>query len=44
MRGHVYVSSTPWVAVTDASGAATIADVPDGPVELLAWSPEQLVD
>jgi len=44
MRGHVYVSSTPWVAVTDASGAATIADVPDGAVELLAWSPEQLVD
>lgn len=44
MRGHVYVSSTPWVAVTDASGAATIADVPDGAVELRAWSPEQLVD
>jgi plastocyanin len=44
MRGHVYVSSTPWVAVTDASGAATIADVPDGAVELRAWSPEQLID
>jgi len=44
MRGHVYVSSTPWVAVTDASGAATIADVPDGAVELVTWSPEQLVD
>ena len=44
MRGHVYVASTPWVAVTDAGGAATIADVPDGDVELRAWSPEQLVD
>jgi plastocyanin len=44
MRGHVYVSSTPWVAVTDAGGAATIADVPDGDMELRAWSPEQLVD
>jgi plastocyanin len=44
MRGHLYVSSTPWVAVTDASGAATIADVPDGAVELRTWSPEQLVD
>lgn len=44
MRGHVYVGSTPWVAVTDASGAATIADVPQGAVELRTWSPEQLVD
>jgi len=44
MRGHVYVSSTPWVAVTDASGSATMADVPDGDVELRAWSPEQLID
>jgi len=44
MRGHVYVASTPWVAVTDASGSATITDVPDGAVDLRAWSPEQLVD
>jgi plastocyanin len=44
MRGHVYVASTPWVAVTDASGSATIADVPDGAADLRAWSPEQLVD
>ena len=44
MRGHVYVASTPWVAVTDASGSATIADVPDGALELRTWSPEQLVD
>ncbi|MBW8778213.1 MAG: plastocyanin [Burkholderiales bacterium] len=44
MRGHVYVASTPWVAVTDASGSATIADVPDGAADLRTWSPEQLVD
>jgi plastocyanin len=44
MRGHVYVASTPWVAVTDASGSATITDVPDGAVDLRAWSPEQLVE
>lgn len=44
MRGHVYVASTPWVAVTDASGNATIADVPDGAVDLRTWSPEQLLD
>jgi plastocyanin len=44
MRGHIYVAATPWVAVTDASGSATIADVPDGAVDLRTWSPEQLVD
>ena len=44
MRGHLYVASTPWVAVTDASGSVTIADVPDGDVEVRSWSPEQLVD
>ena len=44
MRGHLFVSETPWVAVTDASGHAVIADVPDGPADLRAWSPEQLTD
>ena len=44
MRGHVFVANTPWVAVTDASGSATIADVPDGAAELRTWSPEQLID
>ena len=44
MRGHLFVSETPWVAVTDANGIATIADVPEGATELRAWSPEQLVD
>ena len=44
MRGHLFVSDTPWVAVTDANGTATIADVPDGAAELRAWSPEQLLD
>jgi len=44
MRGHLFVSETPWVAVTDASGHAVIADVPDGAADLRAWSPEQLVD
>jgi plastocyanin len=44
MRGHLFVSSTPWVAVTDANGTATIADVPEGAAELRTWSPEQLTD
>jgi len=44
MRGHLFVSETPYVAVTDAGGRATIPDVPDGPADLRTWSPEQLVD
>ena len=44
MRGHLFVSETPWVAVTDANGVATLADVPEGATELRTWSPEQLVD
>ena len=44
MRGHLFVSETPFVAVTDANGHAQIADVPEGSVELRTWSPEQLTD
>ena len=44
MRGHLFVSETPWVAVTDANGLATIVDVPEGAADLRTWSPEQLVD
>ena len=44
MRGHLFVSDTPYVAVTDANGHAVIADVPDGGAELHTWSPDQLID
>ena len=44
MRGHLFVSETPYVAVTDVNGRATIPDVPDGSADLRTWSPEQLVD
>ncbi len=44
MRGYLFVGETPWVAVTDANGVATLADVPDGPADMLSWSPEQLTD
>ena len=43
MRGHVYVSATPWAVVTDEQGRATL-DVPDGPGELMLWHPDQVVD
>lgn len=43
MRAHVYVSPTPWVAVTNAAGRAVISGAPDGAVELRLWHPDQLV-
>ena len=43
MRGHIYVSPTPWAAVSDDKGRATL-DVPDGPGELVLWHPDQVVE
>ena len=43
MRGHIYVSPTPWVAVTDNNGRAVLKDVPDGAGALRLWHPGQLV-
>jgi plastocyanin len=43
MRAHIYVSPTPWVAVTNAAGRATLAGVPDGAADLRLWHPDQLV-
>ena len=44
MRGHLLVTSTPWVAVTDEQGRATLPQLPDGQAELKLWHPEQLTD
>lgn len=44
MRGHLFVSETPFVAVTDGNGRAVIDDVPDGSADLRTWSPDQLTD
>lgn len=44
MRGQVYVSGTPWFAKTDANGAATLTDVPDGAAEVNLWHPDQLAE
>lgn len=43
MRAHLYASPTPWVAVTDAAGRATLRGVPDGAANLRLWHPDQLV-
>lgn len=43
MRAHIYVSPTPWVAVTDAAGRAVIEAAPDGAADIRLWHPDQLV-
>ncbi|MEP7328242.1 MAG: plastocyanin, partial [Betaproteobacteria bacterium] len=43
MRGHIYVSPTPWVAVTNAAGGAVLPGVPDGAADVRLWHPDQLV-
>ncbi|MFT3956603.1 MAG: plastocyanin [Piscinibacter sp.] len=44
MRGQLFVSGTPWFAKTDADGIAKIASVPDGPIQVTLWHPDQLQD
>ena len=44
MRGHVWVSTTPWVGKTDRSGVALIPDLPEGAAVLKLWHPEQVVE
>src|SRR3954463_13912442 len=44
MRGHVYVSDTPWAALTADDGMARFDAVPDGPVFLRVWQADQLID
>ena len=44
MRGHVYVSDSPWAALTGADGTATLEQVPDGAAQLKVWHADQLLD
>jgi plastocyanin len=44
MRGHVYVSESPWARITGADGQARIAAVPEGAARVRIWVPEQLSD
>lgn len=41
MEGYVVVVPTPYHAVTDATGAYTIKDIPDGTYTVKVWHPKQ---
>ena len=44
MRGHVYVSESPWAQRTTPEGQAVFDDVPDGAAQVRVWHGEQLID
>jgi plastocyanin len=44
MRGYVYVSDSPWAAVTNDAGVASFEGVPDGAAKVRVWQSEQLID
>ncbi|MEJ6022890.1 cupredoxin domain-containing protein [Ramlibacter sp. PS4R-6] len=44
MKGHVYVSDTPWAALTGDDGTASFDAVPEGPVFVRVWQADQLID
>jgi plastocyanin len=44
MRGHVYVSDSPWAMLTNAEGLANFDAVPDGAVQVKVWHADQFID
>jgi plastocyanin len=44
MRGHLFISNTPWYGVTDDQGRVRIEGVPDGQVEVRLWHPDQVTE
>jgi plastocyanin len=42
MRGHLFITPTPFVAVTDEFGRATLRGLPDGAAEVRLWHPDQI--
>jgi hypothetical protein len=39
MVGYIYVSDAPYFAITEASGAATLNDLPAGDYRIVVWGP-----
>ncbi|RYG10069.1 MAG: plastocyanin [Burkholderiales bacterium] len=44
MRGHVYVSDSPWTVLTGADGIASLEQIPDGAAQIKVWQADQLLD
>jgi plastocyanin len=44
MKAYVFVSDTPWAAVSGDDGNAVFEAVPEGPVRIRVWQADQLLD
>jgi plastocyanin len=44
MRGHVFVSESPWTMLTGADGIANVEQIPDGAAQVRVWHADQLID
>lgn len=44
MKGHIYVSDSPWAQKTEADGTARFDDLPNGVAQIRVWHAEQLLD
>ncbi len=44
MRGHVYVTDSPWAARTDANGSVRFDDLPEAGAQVRVWQADQLID
>ena len=44
MRGHVYVSESPWAVLTNAEGVAQVTQLPEGVAQIKVWHADQLID
>jgi len=44
MRGHVYVADTPWAKLGGEDGKVQLQGLPEGPVRVRVWHPDQIID
>ena len=44
MKAHVFVSDTPWAALSGEDGSASFAGVPEGPLRIRVWQADQLLE
>lgn len=44
MRGHVYVSDSPWAMLTNSDGLANFDAVPEGALQVKVWHADQFID
>ncbi|MFZ2989449.1 plastocyanin [Ideonella sp.] len=44
MQGNLYLTDSPFHGITDANGKVQISGIPDGPVDVIVWHPQQFIE